>query len=822
MHARWLPSLILFALTAPAPRTSAAPPLDAESYNQWKRALQAPAATPAEDIRTLPGFRIALIRSARADEGSWVAMAFDPQGRIVIAREERGLLRMTLPGAAAEVIDDTLLEVRGLLFAHDALFANASSSRGLHRLRDTDGDDRFDEIKLLRTTPGGVGHGRNQLALGPDGLIYSIHGDDVQAPEGGFDASSPFSNFREDALLPVPWERHLSNNHVRAPGGHLVRTDADGRRWEIVCGGLRNPFGIAFNAGGEAFTYDADMEWDVGLPWHHPTRVLHLVSGADYGWRGGSRPLPAWLPDVHPAVVDLGKGSPTAVIFGTASRWPEPWKSALYALDWAYGRVHAVQLAASGASYSGTAEIFLEGRPFNVTGAAFGPDGNLYLITGGRRTQSGLYRVSWIGGAGNAGAPPRDPDAVKARALRRKLETFHGRENPAAIETAWPHLDHRDPWIRQAARVAIEAQPPEAWIERAFAEARPAAALEAALALARVGGIANQPRLLERMRGFDLAKLAPEEQLAWARALELSFLRDDPQPAAAFASQIDAALPARDPRVNWLLCDLLVFARAPSAVARTLAVSGLAETQEERLHGLSALAGIETGWTPALRRAWLEQFLRARRESIGGPALGTNLSFLQDAFERALTAEEKSELSAELLAARLAAPLPAAPEPRAFVRHWTMADATAALADLPGAPDAAAGRSLFDAIGCAQCHRFGEAGGTPGPELTEVGRRFDARALLESMIEPSRVVADPYRGVSLVLKSGEVVDGRLLSEEGDAVRIAPNPIAPERDRRIAHAEIAQTTLRSPMPPGLLDTLTAAEVRDLLAWLQAPR
>ena len=75
-------------------------------------------------------------------------MAFDPRGRITISREDKGLLRMTLDQQHAsvervETINDTLLECRGLLYAHDALYANANNSKGLYRLRDTDGDDQF-------------------------------------------------------------------------------------------------------------------------------------------------------------------------------------------------------------------------------------------------------------------------------------------------------------------------------------------------------------------------------------------------------------------------------------------------------------------------------------------------------------------------------------------------------------------------------------------------------------------------------------------------------------------------------------------------------
>src|SRR5206468_472993 len=131
------------------------------------------AATSAAHITALPDFTIELVRSARPDEGSWVAMTFDPRGRVVVAREDRGLLRFTLvadatKSARVETINTNLLECRGLLFAYESLYANANNSKGLYRLRDTDGDDQFDEVKLLKATPGGVGHGRNQLALGPD------------------------------------------------------------------------------------------------------------------------------------------------------------------------------------------------------------------------------------------------------------------------------------------------------------------------------------------------------------------------------------------------------------------------------------------------------------------------------------------------------------------------------------------------------------------------------------------------------------------------------------------------------------------------------
>src|SRR5206468_8516218 len=87
----------------------------------------------------------------------------------------------------------------------------------------------------------------------------------------------------------------------------------------------------------------------------------------------------------------------TGIEFGTTSRFPSPYDEALFIADWAYGRILAIHLTPTGASYTATSELFISGRPMNVTDLTFGPDGAMYFITGGRGTQSGLYRVSYDG-----------------------------------------------------------------------------------------------------------------------------------------------------------------------------------------------------------------------------------------------------------------------------------------------------------------------------------------------------------------------------------------------------------------------------------------
>jgi putative heme-binding domain-containing protein len=793
--------------TSALPGAAAPVPVD-EDYNQWKQALGTNAATAPAHITARPDFRVELIRSARPEEGSWVALAFDPKGRIVVAREDRGLLRMTMGSngpVRVATINTNLLECRGLLFAHGALYANANNSKGLYRLRDLDGDDQFEDVQLLRATPGGVGHGRNQLALGPDGKIYSIHGDDVGLPREGVSTNSPLRHYGEDRLLACDWDKHLFNASAKMPFGHLIRTDAEGHSWELVAGGMRNPFGIDFNEQGDLFTFDADMEWDAGMPWYHPTRVLHLVAGGDYGWRRGTGVLPVWSADTLPSVVDIGLGSPTAVKFGTKSNFPKPWRSALFILDWAYGKIHAVHLQPMGASYTGRAEVFLTGRPLNVTGIDFGPDGAMYFTTGGRRTQSGLYRVLWRGSettAPNQTVPP----------VRRENDL-------------WSALDSADAWERHRARIELEMRPADEWRERALGEKRPTAAFTALLALVRSGEKAPERSIVNRFQELMVQPLTAEQELIALRTLAVYFIRmgkPDAPAAERFSKLLESRYPRSDPRVNQSLCELLVYLESTNIISKTLDLLDVAATQEEKLHYLFDLRLVKSGWTVEDHRRYFTWLARARRDFHGARMLPTALNYIRADAEATLTPAERTAL-ADVLAIldKPATPAPPPPIQRPFVKQWTMADFNQLTS---GNRDRNRGRRLFTEIGCAQCHRVGTAGGVAGPDLTAVGSRFDRRALLESIIEPSRVIADVYRTVSVTTKSGAIYDGRIVAEDANTVTLALNPVDPDHQQRVSRKEIVSRRISdiSAMPQELLNTLTRDEILDLLGWLEAPQ
>jgi hypothetical protein len=227
--------------------------------------------------------------------------------------------------------------------------------------------------------------------------------------------------------------------------------------WEIVAGGMRNSYDIAFAPNGELFSYDSDMEWDIGLPWYRPPRILHVVEGGEYGWRSGSAKWPDWYPDSLPPVVETDLSSPVGVAFASGGMFPEPWASALFAGDWAYGRILAVHLTPEGASYSGEYESFVLGLPLSVTDMSFAPDGAMWFTTGGRGTQSGLYRVSYEGNE-PAGDGAVIENLTPEMELRRRLEAI-GSDSPGALKLALEHLDDADRFVGFQARSLLERQP---------------------------------------------------------------------------------------------------------------------------------------------------------------------------------------------------------------------------------------------------------------------------------------------------------------------------------------------------------------------------
>lgn len=337
--------------------------------------------------------------------GSLIAMAFNANGDILASQENGPLLliRDSDKDGTWETVQpycSLVKNVQGILSLGNQVFAVGDGPNGgaLYRISDDNGDGRSDAVTPLVRFRGAVGeHGPHAVRLGPDGLLYVLSGNFVQ-PDAPIDPRSPYVHTYEgDLILPRYEDPNGHAAGVPAPGGRITRTDMKGSFVEVVTAGFRNPYDFAFNSDGEIFTYDADMEWDIGAPWYRPTRIIHAPPGGEFGWRSGWAKWPEYYLDSLPAALDIGPGSPTGVAYYDHVNFPLRLQNTLFVGDWATGQIHAVKMERNGATYSLKYSTFLKGRPLNVTALDVGPDGALYFATGGRGTDGGIYRVKWTG-----------------------------------------------------------------------------------------------------------------------------------------------------------------------------------------------------------------------------------------------------------------------------------------------------------------------------------------------------------------------------------------------------------------------------------------
>ena len=807
------------------------------------------------------GFDAELLYEVPKSQGSWVAMAFDPKGRLIVSdQDDKGVFRVTLPTGGAGIKVESLPGfpyepvdwgkrkvggAYGFLYAFDSLYM--ANMRGFYRIRDTDGDDQFDEFTLLKKLDMGYEHSAHSIIPTADGKgLYLVSGNFTRVPKGTTSAQPPV--WQEDTLHPVIPDPSGHAVGLKPPGGWICRISPDGQDWRMIASGFRNSVDIALNREGELFTYDSDMEFDVGVPWYRRTRINHVTSGAEFGWRANSGVWLDYFADSLGSVLDVGPGSPTAISFGHHSKFPAEFQDKLFICDWTFGTIFTVEMQESGSSYTGTKTEFLHGSPLNIAAMRFGPDGAMYFVTGGRTTASRLYRIRYTG-APTTGAPKTLLANSELRALRHSLEKFHvRRESAEAVAQAWPHLAHADRHIRYAARIAIENQDVANWREKVFAEKNPRATIYAAIALARHGDKSLSGRLLDKLGEGSFGSLEKEDQLALLRAYALCFMRlgqPTTEKAAAISAKLEGHYPSKDDTVNAELCRVLSALDAPSVVRKTIALmkATRAETEDydkamlerheygaailrmmantpntRNIHYAYFLRRVRSGWSLDDRKYFFGWLNEALAKDGGRSFAGYIRAIRKDAIAQLETKDV--ELLTGLLADFPAFDLSKLPKPKGPPTAWTVETAMKLFAaDLRGR-DFENGKKMYSAGFCIACHRFGGEGGHSGPDLGSVGSRYSIRDILVAIIEPSASISDQYVASVVKLKDGDTLNGRLIFRNDKEVGVATNPFdmnqvtkAPaDQVEGIKHSQV------SLMPAELLAGMNRDELMDLMAFL----
>jgi putative heme-binding domain-containing protein len=715
----------------------------------------------------------------------------------------------------------------------------------LYRIRDADGDGRYESTQLLRRWTGSGGeHGPHALVKGPDDRIYAVAGNFTDVPSDA-STNSPVAHYAEDLALPRLEDVNGFGAGRKAPGGFVLSLDRDGQDVRLFSAGLRNAYGIAFNTDGELFGFDSDMERDWGTPWYRPSRIQHLVSGSDHGYREGSGKWPDYYADSMPPVADVGIGSPTSIRFGTGTAFPARYQKALFGLDWVFGRLIAVHLQEQGAGYTGRVETLFRGSTMNLTDLEVGPDGALYCITGGRGTQSGLYRLTFVGNPASEPLVAAVPGAQEARAQRRQLEAVHGRVEAGWLASGWSQLGASDPLQRQAARIALESQPVATWAEKALAEENPKIGLTALLALARCGDGVQQVALLKALGRWPLDSLDEEGFLTKLRVIEVAFARHGiPESLRPMAiEKLGRQFPAASWPRNRELSQLLVALGDGESVAKILQLREASKTWQEQLHYTAVLHGMTSGWTPALRQryfAWFRQipsgwghlpaaydqwFLDVDQKPNPGAGFDPLVKRLGQKAFTLIPDAEKAPIAELMKDPPSAAPAPAVPTPprsrSSGNRAWKYDDLADALTTPLSGRNYARGQQVYQVSQCGACHRFQGAGGAAGPELTGVASRYSRADLWRSIVDPSAVISEQYQSMVLTLKDGQEITGRLLEDSPTQVVVGVDALT-DRKVTVRPSEIRQRVASkvSSMPEGLLSAWGREDILDLLAYLES--
>ncbi|CAG4997557.1 hypothetical protein DYBT9275_01799 [Dyadobacter sp. CECT 9275] len=842
-----------------------------------------PGSSKVDKLKLPEGFKAEhLFSPSEASDGSWVSMAFDDKGRLITSDQYGSLYRVVLPpiGSSDKPVIETLkIEgdtakigmgfAHGLLYAFNSLYVVINNGRnarfpkgsGLYRLQDTNNNDQYDKITLLKSMHGEGEHGPHSVQISPDKKsLYVVAGNHTDLPE--MDIYRLPNNWTNDNLFPFIKDPRGHANDRMAPGGWIAHTDPEGKKWELISAGYRNPFDIAFNEAGDMFTYDSDMEWDFGTPWYRPTRVCHATSASEFGWRTGDAKWAPSFPDNMPAVMNIGQGSPTNLIYLKDALFPEKYKNTLLAFDWSFGIMHGLHLKPSGGTYTADHEEFLSGSPLPLTDGVIGPDGALYFLTGGRRLESDLYRVyhkdyKTFKAGTNVAAVNLTPE----HKLRTSLEKFHVGVDPKAVESAWPYLSHADRSVRYAARLAVEHQPLDQWKAKALAETNPQTKVYALLALARQGNASTKDALLKGLISIDYKKLPETPKLDLLRTFEVAFFRYGPLEGTTrtqVINYLDPSYPSVSPLANRLFSKLLVFLEAPKAVDKTmqlllkneafddkdnetatassdlilrnpqygLDIAGMLEKMPAKQQTFYAfvLSGAKTGWTPQLRDEYFKWYKKAFSYQGGRSYIG----FIDKSRQLALKNVPKEKLGyydklsgAELLTGS-GNDIVKSYSPKGPGRGWKVDEAVQLVQDSLQNRDFEKGKMIFSAVLCSRCHMIQGEGADVGPDLTQLGTRFSTKDMLEAIIVPDKTISDQYASVSYQLKDGESVVGRQTDEDANFYYISQNPFDTKTIRKIPKKTVATTKIStvSMMLPGLINGLNPDELRDLVAYLMS--
>ena len=610
-------------------------------------------------------------------------------------------------------------------------------------------------------------------------------------------------------------------------GGSTYRCKTDGSKLSRQSTGHWNAFGMAYDLKGDLYSTDNDPN---ATP---PNRLLHVIPGADFGYeyrygRSGRHPLVCWYgenPGTLGMIGALGEAACGLVPHGPAK---------LLSASWTDNRVDLHTLKPKGASFEATREPFISGPDdFRPVHFSYSPDGKYLYFTDWVKISypvhghGRIWRVEF-----------KEP--ISLDPLPREIATS------MTADEAIAQLGSDDPAIRTQA-IQTLTQQPRAMADYGWSkQSNPVARAHYAVALKRIDPKNNTeiiPVLLKDtdpdVRFVGIKWIADEKLKEFAP--QLNALLSRPTLTRRDLRAIVAALNALSgtSKKEFSSDDALVkiaLDKSKPANLRGMALQGMNKHKDLTVEVLSSLTQSKN---KAIQReavhllaihpdpAKIETLARIanggmdfelRADAIAGMASVAKEN--KDVVMRyVLTAHHTiaSEGSRTLAAAgmidRKLEPKPPVDDLAAW-QDW--------ISKAKGEANLNVGRRLFfhaSLGGCYKCHRMHGRGSAVGPDLTTIRNQsgIDEKWLLEHIVNPNAEMAPYYRPQLLLTEDGQTFTGMVVGQEGQKqAYVASDGSTFFVDKNdVEERKELETSI---MPNGLLDAMTANEIRDLIAYI----
>lgn len=237
---------------------------------------------PAPEISVPAGYRAwRWVELAQAP----TALAWGPDQRLYVSTFDGTILSFggdALAGGAPITAAAGLQGAQGLAFQPGTRLLYTSRAGGVDRLADADGDGVYEGRQAILNGLPAARHSTNDVEFGSDGQLYVATGSVDDMGKSGEDP--PFQ-------------------------ATILRSAPDGSGLEVFARGLRNPYGLAFDASGQLWATDNGGD----VPEGQPDELNRIQHGGDYGWPGcfgvGQESVPGACQGTIPPVAVLAAHS---------------------------------------------------------------------------------------------------------------------------------------------------------------------------------------------------------------------------------------------------------------------------------------------------------------------------------------------------------------------------------------------------------------------------------------------------------------------------------------------------------------------------------